>query len=187
MPTLVPKVEQAEIGRARRKPTESLDAYDHYLRGLSLSHQWTKDAVAEGFRHFKQAIALDPEFGAGYGWAARCFSQLKAMGLPIAAEDVAVAERLARKSAKLGWDDAAALATAAIALAYVVGDLDDAEALTERLRDAKEELFNLRFQMATGQLTNNRRLRVVRHDIARIYTVMRERELGLSAAPGDAK
>ena len=63
----------------------------------------------------------------------------------------------------------------------------DTEGLTERLRDAKEELFNLRFQMATGQLTNNRRLRVVRHDIARIYTVIRERELGLSAAPGDAK
>lgn len=63
----------------------------------------------------------------------------------------------------------------------------DAEALTSRLREAKEELFNLRFQMATGQLTNNRRLRVVRHDIARIYTVIRERELGLSAAPGDAK
>ena len=63
----------------------------------------------------------------------------------------------------------------------------DAEALTARLREAKEELFNLRFQMATGQLTTNRRLRVVRHDIARIYTVMRERELGLSAAPGDAK
>ncbi len=63
----------------------------------------------------------------------------------------------------------------------------DAEALMSRLREAKEELFNLRFQMATGQLTNNRRLRVVRHDIARIYTVMRERELGLSAAPGDAQ
>ena len=63
----------------------------------------------------------------------------------------------------------------------------DADALTERLREAKEELFNLRFQMATGQLTNNRRLRVVRHDIARIYTVIHERELGLSAAPGDAK
>ena len=61
------------------------------------------------------------------------------------------------------------------------------EELTTRLRESKEELFNLRFQMATGQLTNNRRLRVVRHDIARIYTVMRERELGLSAAPGDAK
>ena len=60
----------------------------------------------------------------------------------------------------------------------------DADALTARLREAKEELFNLRFQMATGQLTNNRRLRVVRHDIARIYTVMRERELGLSTNSG---
>ena len=59
------------------------------------------------------------------------------------------------------------------------------EELTLRVREAKEELFNLRFQMATGQLDNNRRLRVVRHDIARIYTIMRERELGLSAAPID--
>ena len=49
----------------------------------------------------------------------------------------------------------------------------DAATLTERLRESKEELFNLRFQLATGQLNNNRRLRVVRHDIARIYTVMR--------------
>ncbi|MCW2722161.1 MAG: large subunit ribosomal protein [Pseudonocardiales bacterium] len=57
------------------------------------------------------------------------------------------------------------------------------EELTLRVREAKEELFNLRFQMATGQLDNNRRLRTVRHDIARIYTIMRERELGLSAAP----
>ena len=59
------------------------------------------------------------------------------------------------------------------------------EELTLRVREAKEELFNLRFQMATGQLDNNRRLRTVRHDIARIYTVMRERELGLSAAPDE--
>ena len=57
------------------------------------------------------------------------------------------------------------------------------EDLVTRAREAKAELFNLRFQMATGQLDNNRRLRTVRHDIARIYTVMRERELGLSAAP----
>ncbi|MFC4942719.1 50S ribosomal protein L29 [Pseudonocardia sp. GCM10023141] len=59
------------------------------------------------------------------------------------------------------------------------------EELTLRVREAKEELFNLRFQMATGQLDNNRRLRTVRHDIARIYTIMRERELGLSVAPTD--
>ncbi|WP_300017118.1 50S ribosomal protein L29 [Pseudonocardia sp.] len=61
------------------------------------------------------------------------------------------------------------------------------EELTLRVREAKEELFNLRFQMATGQLDNNRRLRTVRHDIARIYTIMRERELGLSAAPDDSE
>ncbi len=59
------------------------------------------------------------------------------------------------------------------------------EELILRVRESKEELFNLRFQMATGQLDNNRRLRTVRHDIARIYTVMRERELGLSVAPDE--
>jgi large subunit ribosomal protein L29 len=57
-------------------------------------------------------------------------------------------------------------------------ELPDEELLT-RLREAKEELFNLRFQVATGQLDNNRRLQTVRRDIARIYTVMRERELGI--------
>jgi large subunit ribosomal protein L29 len=61
------------------------------------------------------------------------------------------------------------------------------EELLERLRESKEELFNLRFQMATGQLDNNRRLRTVRREIARVYTVMRERELGLAGGPdGDA-
>jgi len=63
-------------------------------------------------------------------------------------------------------------------------ELNDEE-LVLRLRESKEELFNLRFQMATGQMDNNRRLRTVRHDIARIYTVMRERELGLSVSPDD--
>ena len=59
------------------------------------------------------------------------------------------------------------------------------EELTDKLRESKEELFNLRFQMATGQMDNNRRLRTVKHDIARIYTVMRERELGLSVGPDE--
>jgi large subunit ribosomal protein L29 len=58
-----------------------------------------------------------------------------------------------------------------------------ADELVLRLREAKAELFNLRFQMATGQMDNNRRLRTIKHDIARIYTVMRERELGLSVGP----
>jgi large subunit ribosomal protein L29 len=55
--------------------------------------------------------------------------------------------------------------------------------LETRLRESKEELFNLRFQNATGQLDNHRRLQLVRRDIARIYTIMREYELGLAQAP----
>src|SRR5690349_23350416 len=61
-------------------------------------------------------------------------------------------------------------------------ELSDDE-LKDRLRESKEELFNLRFQMATGQLANNRRLRTVRQEIARVYTVLRERELGLASGP----
>ncbi|KQY60107.1 50S ribosomal protein L29 [Aeromicrobium sp. Root495] len=57
-----------------------------------------------------------------------------------------------------------------------------AEALEEKLREAKEELFNLRFQNATGQLDNTARLKTVRREIARIYTVLRERELGIVEA-----
>jgi len=63
-------------------------------------------------------------------------------------------------------------------------ELSDQE-LIARLREAKAELFNLRVQGATGQLDNHRRLQVVRRDIARIYTIMRERELGLSTAPDE--
>ena len=59
--------------------------------------------------------------------------------------------------------------------------LDDDE-LVGKLRESKEELFNLRFQAATGQLENHGRLRAVRKDIARIYTIMRERELGITGA-----
>jgi large subunit ribosomal protein L29 len=73
---------------------------------------------------------------------------------------------------------------AATTTAAELRELTDEE-LVLRVREAKEELFNLRFQMATGQLDNNRRLRTVRHDIARIYTIMRERELGLSVAPDE--
>jgi large subunit ribosomal protein L29 len=64
-------------------------------------------------------------------------------------------------------------------------DLDKVEdsLLVEELKKAKEELFNLRFQSATGQLENHGRLKAVKRDIARIYTIMRERELGIRAVP----
>ncbi|MEK0306190.1 50S ribosomal protein L29 [Bifidobacterium favimelis] len=62
----------------------------------------------------------------------------------------------------------------------------DAE-IEDFLKKSKEELFNLRFQSATGQLENTSRLKAVKHDIARMYTVLRERELGISQAPEAAQ
>jgi len=70
--------------------------------------------------------------------------------------------------------------------AHELDELNDID-LEARLREAKEELFNLRFQAATGQLESHGRLRTVKKDIARIYTVVRERELGIRVAPGASK
>ena len=67
--------------------------------------------------------------------------------------------------------------------AHELDDLNNVD-LESKLREAKEELFNLRFQAATGQLESHGRLRAVKKDIARIYTVVRERELGIRTAPG---
>jgi large subunit ribosomal protein L29 len=67
--------------------------------------------------------------------------------------------------------------------AHELDEMNDVD-LETRLREAKEELFNLRFQAATGQLESHGRLRTVKKDIARIYTVVRERELGIRTTPG---
>ncbi len=71
---------------------------------------------------------------------------------------------------------------ATVSPAHELRDLDGAT-LVGKLREAKEELFNLRFQSATGQLESHGRLKSAKHDIARIYTVLRERELGITSAP----
>jgi large subunit ribosomal protein L29 len=67
--------------------------------------------------------------------------------------------------------------------AHELDEMNDTD-LEARLREAKEELFNLRFQAATGQLESHGRLRTVKKDIARIYTVVRERELGIRSTLG---
>ena len=69
-----------------------------------------------------------------------------------------------------------------MSFAHELDELNSVD-LETKLREAKEELFNLRFQAATGQLESHGRLRAVKKDIARIYTVMRERELGITDAP----
>jgi len=130
---IAPKLEQAEIERAKRKPTENLDAYDYFLRGLAGVHRWTHEANDEALRHFARAIELDPEFAAAYGMAARCYSQRKVSGwMADRSQEIGEAERLAKRAAALGKDDAVALHAAGMALAYVVADLDGGAALIDR-------------------------------------------------------
>jgi hypothetical protein len=67
---IAPRLEQAEIDRARRKPTESLDAYDLFLRGLANTYKWTSEANEEALRLYYKAIELGPDFSAAYAAAA---------------------------------------------------------------------------------------------------------------------
>lgn len=128
-----PRLEQAEIQRALRKPTERLDAYDYYLRGLAGIHLWTKDGNQEALTHFYGAIERDPNFASAFGMAARCYGQRKSSGWMMdPAHEIAEATRLARRAAVLGRDDAVALCTAGFGLAYVSGELDDGTALIDR-------------------------------------------------------
>jgi TolB-like protein len=123
---IAPKLEQAEIERAQRKPTESLDAYDHYLRGLANLYQLTnRKAADEALRLFQSAIELDPAFVPPHCSAAWCYAQRKSQGwVTDRVRETAEAERLARRAVELSKDDAVALSSAGWVLAYLVGDLD---------------------------------------------------------------
>ena len=128
-----PKLERAEIDRAKRKPTESLDAYDHFLRGMACVHQWTRETNVQALEHFRRAIELDPGYAAAYGMAARCYSQRKISGWVADREsDIAEAAGYAWRAVQIGKNDPVALCTAGIVLAHVVGDLDNGDAMIEQ-------------------------------------------------------
>ena len=130
---IAPKLEQAEIERAKRKPTESLGAYDYFLRGMACVHRWNREASAEALQLFYRAIELDPHFASAYGMGARCYCQRKGSGWMIdRVQEIAEAGRLATKATELGKDDAIALGTAGFAFGYVVGDLNAGVALIDR-------------------------------------------------------
>jgi TolB-like protein len=128
-----PKLEQAEIERSSRKPTESLDAYDYYLRGMAGLHLWNREGNKEALLHFYRAIELDPSFASAYGMAARCFTQRKAGGwMADRPQEVTETVRLARLARDLGREDAVALSGAGFALAYVAGEIDEGAMLIQR-------------------------------------------------------
>jgi TolB-like protein len=130
---IVPRLELAEIERVKSKPTDNLNAYDCFLRGMAAWHDWTQSTHNDALKLFYQATEIDPEFGRPYALAAGCYLMRKANGWIVdQAIEIAETERLARLAANLGRTDAVALAWSGHALAHVVGDIDTGIALVDR-------------------------------------------------------
>ena len=122
---ITPKMEQAEIERAKRKPTESLDAYDYYLRGMASVYHWTKEGVSDALRLFYKAIEIDFEFASAYGAAAWGYYWRIVNGWTAdRTAEVAEVVRLSRGVAEFGKDDAVALSFGGLALGRVAGKVE---------------------------------------------------------------
>jgi tetratricopeptide (TPR) repeat protein len=130
---IAPKLEQVEIERAKRKPTDRRDAYDYYLRGMMGIHKWSRDGSDEALAHFYKAFEIDPGYASAYGMAARAFVQRNAGGwIKDRAFESLEAEITARKAAELGQDDAVALSAAGLAYSDLLGLIEDGDALVDR-------------------------------------------------------
>ena len=137
---IAPKLEFAEIERAKRKPTESLDAYDYYLRGMASFHQGSGKAFGGALELFRKAIELDPGFASAYAMAAWCvYLPIPFWSVP---EKVREAERLARQAARLGPNNAVALSVAGFVVASVANDFNLGLALVDRALVLNPNLVN---------------------------------------------
>ena len=130
---VAPKIERAEIDRAKQKITENLDAYDYFLRGKSALHAGTQLANDQALKLFYKAFELDGEFASAYGLAAYCYVWRQANGwMTDRIRETQEAIRLARRAAQLGGDDSEALCFAGFALARAAGELAGGAALLEK-------------------------------------------------------
>jgi adenylate cyclase len=130
---ITPTLERTEIGRAVLKPTDSLDAYDHYMRGIANGYQWTNEATSEALHHYYKAIELDPKFALAHALATTSYATRKINGwVTDPAREIAETKRLAERAAQLGQDDAQVLSWSGAALTFVVGEIDAGVALIER-------------------------------------------------------
>jgi TolB-like protein len=128
-----PRLERAEIERARRKPTESLQAYDYYLRSKFSIYQWTRESSGEALRMTKLAISLDPAFAVAYASAANIFGQKKGFGwIEDAAKERAESRQLAERAMQLDQDDPLVLAHAAQVYSYVLEEPETGSAIAAR-------------------------------------------------------
>ena len=131
---IAPKIEQAEIERAKPKPTESLDAYDSYLRAMMYFNRWTNESISEALRLLYRAIELDPGFASAYGMAAWCYVRRRLSGwMEDPVNEMAELERLARKASDLANDDPVPLYSAGWALVHQTNsDAETGAAMIDR-------------------------------------------------------
>jgi TolB-like protein/Tfp pilus assembly protein PilF len=130
---IAPQLERAEIERARRKPTESLDAYDYYLRGMAKLHHGTRETIDQALPLFHKAIEFDPDFASAYAMAAWCHCWRKVNGwMTDRPRETAEGIRLARRAVELDQGDAVALTRGGHALAHLAGDLEGGIALLDK-------------------------------------------------------
>jgi len=130
---IAPQIERAEIERAKRKPTESLDAYDHYLWGMTNLHRGTRESIDEALVQFTRALQLDPNFASAHAMAAWCHFWRKVNGwMTDPPREIAEGARLARRAVELGGDDAVALTRGGHALAHLADEVDGGIALIDR-------------------------------------------------------
>lgn len=130
---IAPQLERAEIERARRKPTGSLDAYDYYLRGMVKLHQGSHEAIDQALPNFHKAIDIDPDFSSAYAMAAWCYCWRKVNGwMTDRPREIAEGIRLAQRAVELGKDDAIALTRSGHALGHLSGDLQAGIAMIDR-------------------------------------------------------
>jgi TolB-like protein len=142
---IYPQLERAEIERAQRKPTESLKAYDYYLRALAKFYKYTSETCIEALKLTQIANDLDPEFALGYALGADCLNQRKVYGWSTdVAREIVEAHELARKAIELGKDDPSVLAKAGMVLAYVVGEVEEGAALLARAINLDPNLASAR-------------------------------------------
>lgn len=130
---IAPELERAEIERVRYKPTESLDAYDYYLRGMAELQRGTRETVAQALLFFEKAADIDPKFASACAMAAWCHCWRKANGWMVDhARESAEGVRLARRAVELDRGDAVALTRSGHAIGYLGDDMDGGIALLDR-------------------------------------------------------
>jgi len=130
---IAPQLERAEIERAKRKPTESLDAYDYYLRGMAHLHLGSRESIDAALGQFNHALMRDPNFASAYAMAAWCYFWRKVNGwMTDRPGEIAEGARLARRAVDLGRDDAVALTRGGHALAHLTDDVAGGIALVDR-------------------------------------------------------